>query len=129
MNYIEKTFNSIGNFINLSDMANIRFRIMMIIIIILLVIIITEKETFKRKEKKTKENQKGELYSREVLDFELTKILKKKNIHIYDKMWLSCKKGLLRGGLTGYITGGFMGGITGGLLFATVNPFLVYINE
>ena len=44
-------------------------------------------------------------------------------------MWVACKDGLVKGGITGSITGGFVGAVSGGAVFAVANPVLLYINE
>ena len=73
--------------------------------------------------------QKTEKCSREKIDQILEKIVEEKNRNLYEKMWLSCKDGLIKGCITGSITGGFMGAVTGGAIFSIANPILIYINE
>ena len=66
--------------------------------------------------------------SRQPIDIEIIKIIKERNISLYDKLWSACKDGLIKGGVTGCITGGFVGAVTGGSIFAITNPLLLYIN-
>ena len=66
---------------------------------------------------------------REKIEIAIKKIVKDNERSLSDKMWLSCKDGLVTGGVTGCITGGFLGCVSGGALFAIANPLLLYINE
>ena len=59
----------------------------------------------------------------------LDKIVKERNRNLSDRMWLSCKDGLVKGCITGSITGGFMGALSGGVIFSITNPLLLYISE
>lgn len=56
-------------------------------------------------------------------------IIKKKETDVNEKLWLSCKDGIIKGCVTGCLTGGFHGAIASGALFGVVNPILTYINE
>ena len=67
--------------------------------------------------------------SREKVDEIINKIVKEKNRNLSDKMWLSCKDGLVKGCITGSITGGFVGALSGGVIFSITNPLLLYISE
>lgn len=67
--------------------------------------------------------------SREKIDEILEQIISEKNRDLSEKMWISCKDGLVKGCITGSITGGFMGAVTGGAIFAIANPLLLYVNE
>jgi len=66
---------------------------------------------------------------REKMDLTIKKIVKEQDRSLSDKMWVACKDGLVKGGVTGSITGGFVGAVSGGAIFAIVNPVLLYINE
>jgi hypothetical protein len=65
----------------------------------------------------------------EKIDATISKIVEEKERNLSDRMWLSCKDGLIQGGITGVITGGFIGAAAGGAVFAIVNPAMVYIQE
>ena len=52
----------------------------------------------------------------------------KKNMNNNEKLWNSCKEGVIKGCVTGGITGGMAGAISGGALFGIANPLLLYIN-
>lgn len=67
--------------------------------------------------------------SREKIDAQITQIVKEKERSLYEKMWLSCKNGMIKGGVTGSITGGVVGAVSGGAVFGIVNPLILYINE
>ena len=66
---------------------------------------------------------------REKMDLTIKKIVKEQERTLSDKMWMACKDGLVKGGVTGSITGGFVGAVSGGAIFAVANPVLVYISE
>jgi hypothetical protein len=66
---------------------------------------------------------------REKMDLTIKKIVKEQDRSLSDKMWVACKDGLVKGGVTGSITGGFVGAVSGGAIFAIANPVLLYINE
>jgi len=66
---------------------------------------------------------------REKMDLTIKKIVKEQERTLSDKMWMACKDGLVKGGVTGSITGGFAGAVLGGATFAVANPVLLYINE
>ena len=66
---------------------------------------------------------------REKMDLTIKKIVKDRERSLSDKMWVACKDGLLKGGVTGSITGGFAGAVSGGVIFAVANPVLVYISD
>lgn len=66
---------------------------------------------------------------REKMDLTIKKIVKERERSLSDKMWVACKDGLVKGGVTGSITGGFVGAVSGGVIFAVANPVLLYINE
>lgn len=65
--------------------------------------------------------------TREKIDDTLIDMVAERNRTLSDKMWLSCKDGLIKGSVTGAITGGFIGGISGGAIFGVANPVLLYI--
>lgn len=66
---------------------------------------------------------------KEKVDEILDKIVKERNRNLSDRMWISCKDGLVKGCITGSITGGFMGALSGGFIFSITNPILLYISE
>ena len=66
---------------------------------------------------------------REKMDLTIKKIVKEQERTLSDKMWMACKDGLVKGGVTGSITGGFAGAVLGGATFAVANHVLLYINE
>ena len=63
------------------------------------------------------------------IDAQIIQLVKEKERHLHDKMWLSCKEGMLKGAVTGSITGGIAGAVSGGAVFAIANPVLVYITS
>jgi len=66
---------------------------------------------------------------RETMELTIKKIVKEQERSLSDKMWVACKDGLVKGGITGSITGGFVGAVSGGVIFAVANPVFLYINE
>ena len=58
----------------------------------------------------------------------LADLIKKQNMNTNEKLWNSCKEGVIKGCVTGGITGGMVGAVSGGALFGIANPLLLYIN-
>lgn len=58
----------------------------------------------------------------------LADLIKKQTMNSNEKLWNSCKEGVIKGCVTGGITGGMAGAISGGALFGIANPLLLYIN-
>ena len=56
-------------------------------------------------------------------------LVRKHEIDTNERLWKSCKEGVIKGCVTGGITGGFVGAVSGGALFGIANPLLLYINE
>lgn len=96
-----------------------KFRFMACVCIILSCILLI-KSPNKDNNKKCSQEKSAEI---------INKLVEERSRDLSDRMWLSCKDGLVKGCITGSITGGFMGALSGGVIFSITNPLLLYITE
>ena len=112
--------------INYFNTTKFRFSAIVCIIFILLLLLTKNSQPPTKLDYDYKKNINN--ISKEEMELEMIKIIDAKNTPTYNKLWVACKDGLIKGCVTGIITGGFMGAITGGAIFAIANPLLLYIN-
>jgi hypothetical protein len=101
-----------------------KFRFTAVLFIILSVILLTDKII-----NNTAQHNKNYICPREKMDTAVSKIVEDQERKLHDRLWISCKDGLIKGGITGGLTGGFIGAVYGSTIFAIANPIILYINE